>query len=403
MFLTPEEKIVYLRKKYELTQNDLSSIEIKRQFIGMIEIGKRGLTKNTAEIICKNFNLALKNKNINDQITVEFLLETKEEQALKELSKIIENGDLRNDLEIDICFSELKEVNKKKFAFLLGEFYLKLKEIKLSKKYFEIALFLYKPLENIDIILQLTRIYYYLDQFKETVDLVKNYAFSLLKNSNEINFKILYNYAYSLYKINKFEESIDVFNKLLKITNDSDLNFKIKNMLAIIYYSKLGKIRKALNIYTSLFEISSNENKLVIYGNYLELWLLAKKGIDVEQKILDIQNFLKNYETTPDHLFKIYILLAKSYYELNQQEDSYYYYMKALKIPDNKFILIEKKYQILLELLDLFMLIDDELDSIIDIFYILFKEEKDYKTTLLFIKKIKNEKKQLEVLTKIKI
>lgn len=401
MFLTPEEKIVYLRKKYELTQNDLSSIEIKRQFIGMIEIGKRGLTKNTAEIICKNFNLALKNKNINDQITVEFLLETKEEQALKELSKIIENGDLRNDLEIDICFSELKEVNKKKFAFLLGEFYLKLKEIKLSKKYFEIALFLYKPLENIDIILQLTRIYYYLDQFKETVDLVKNYAFSLLKNSNEINFKILYNYAYSLYKINKFEESIDVFNKLLKITKDNDLVFKIKNMLAIIYYSKLGKIRKALNIYTSLFEVSSNENKLVIYGNYLELWLLAKKGIDVEQTILDIQNFLKNYETTPDHLFKIYILLAKSYYELNQQKYSYYYYMEALKIPDNKFILIEKKYQILLELLDLFMLIDDELDSIIDIFYILFKEEKDYKTALSFIKKIKKQNKQLEVLTKL--
>lgn len=403
MFLTPEEKIVYLRKKYDLTQNDLSSIEIKRQFIGMIEIGKRGLTKNTAEIICKNFNLALKNKNINDEITVEFLLETKEEQALKKLSKIIENDDLRNDLEIDICFSELKEVNKKKFAFLLGEFYLKLKEIKLSKKYFEIALFLYKPLENIDIILQLTRIYYYLDQFKETVDLVKNYTFALLKDLNEINFKILYNYAYSLYKINNFEDSIDVFNKLLKITKDSDLIFKIKNMLAIIYYSKLGKIRKALNVYASLFEVSSNENKLVIYGNYLELWLLAKKGIDVEQTILDIENFLKNYETTPNHLFKIYILLAKSYYELNQQEDSYYYYMEALKIPDNKFILIEKKYQILLELLDLFMLIDDELDSIIDIFYILFKEEKDYKTALLFIKKIKNEKKQLKLLTNLKV
>lgn len=403
MFLTPEEKIVYLRKKYELTQNDLSSIEIKRQFIGMIEIGKRGLTKNTAEIICKNFNLALKNKNINDQITVEFLLETKEEQALKKLSKMIENDKTRNDLEIDIYFSELKGDNQKKIAVLLGEFYLNLKEIKLSKKYFEIALFLYKPLENIDIILQLTRIYYYLDQFKETVDLVKNYVFSLLKNSNEINFRILYNYAYSLYKINKFEESIDVFNKLLKITNDSDLNFKIKNMLAIIYYSKLGKIRKALNIYTSLFEISNNENKLVIYGNYLELWLLTKKGIEIEQTILDIHNFLKNYETTPDHLFKIYILLAKSHYELNQLKKSYYYYLEALRIPNNKFILIGKRYQILLEILDLFTLTNKELDSIIELFFILFEDEKDYKIALSLIKKIKNQKKQLEVLTKLKL
>lgn len=401
MFLTPEEKIVYLRKKYDLTQNDLSSIEIKRQFIGMIEIGKRGLTKNTAEIICKNFNLALKNKNINDQITVEFLLETKEEQALKKLSKMIKNDKTRNDLEIDIYFSELKGDNQKKIAVLLGEFYLKIKEIKLSKKYFEIALFLYKPLENIDIILQLTRIYYYLDQFKETVDLVKNYTFTLLKDSNETNFRILYNYTYSLYKIDRFEESINIFNKLLKITKDRDLIFKIKNMLAIIYYSKLGKIRKALNIYTSLFEISNNENKLVIYGNYLELWLLTKKGIDIEQMILEVKNFLKNYQTTPDHLFKIYILLAKSYYELNQQKESYFYYMNALKIPDNKFISIEKKYQILLELLGLFTLTDEELNFIIELFYILFKEEKDYKKALLFIKKIKNEKKQLQVLTKI--
>ena len=122
MFLTPEEKIAYLRKKYKLTQNDLSSIEIKRQFIGMIEIGKRGLTKNTAEIICKNFNLALKNKNINDHITVEFLLETKEEQALKKLSKMMENNKIRSDLEIDIYFSELKGSNQKKIAVLLGKF-----------------------------------------------------------------------------------------------------------------------------------------------------------------------------------------------------------------------------------------------------------------------------------------
>ena len=233
------------------------------------------------------------------------------------------------------------------------------------------------------------------------VDLVKRYSFTLLKDSNEINLKILYNYAYSLYKINKFEESIDIFTKLLKVTKDSDLIFKIKNILAIIYYSKLGKIRKALNIYGSLFETSNNENKLVIYGNYLELWLLTKKGIEIEQTILDVHNFLKNYQTTPDHLFKIYILLAKSYYELNQQRESYFYYIEALKIPNNKFILIEKKYQILLELLDFFILEDKELNSIIEIFYILFKEEKDYKIALLFIKKIKNEKKQLELLTKL--
>ena len=109
---------------------------------------------------------------------------------------------------------------------------------------------------------------------------------------------------------------------------------------------------------------------------------------------------MKNYETAPDHLFKIYILLAKSYYELNQQKESCFYYIEALKIPDNKLISIEKKYQILLDLLDLFALTNEELDSVIELFFILFEDEKDYKTAISFIKKMKNEKKQLEVLTK---
>lgn len=403
MFLTPEEKIVHLRKKYDITQKELSSAEIKRQFIGMIEIGKRGLTKHTAQIICKNFNLVLKAKNINEKVTMEFLLETKEEQALEKLSKIVKGNRVRNDLEIDICFSELKDQNQKRFAFLLGEFYFELKEIKLSKKYFEMALFLYKPLENIEIILYLTRIYYYLNQFKETVDLVKTYVFSLLKDSSETSIRILYNYAYSLYRINKFEESIDIFNKLLKIVEDSDLSFKIKNILAIIYYSKLGQVRKALNIYKNLFEVSDNENKLVIYGNYLELWLLTKKKMDIEKTLLEVEDFLKVYETTPDHLFKIYILLAKSYYELDREKESYNYYIRALNIPNNKLILTEKKYQILLEILDLFGLTDDELDSVMELFLQFFEEEKNYEMAILFLKNIKNEKKQHILLTKIKL
>ena len=40
---------------------------------------------------------------------------------------------------------------------------------------------------------------------------------------------------------------------------------------------------------------------------------INKKGTDIEQMILDIHNFLKNHETTPEYLFKIYILLYGSF------------------------------------------------------------------------------------------
>lgn len=66
--------------------------------------------------------------------------------------------------------------------------------------------------------------------------------------------------------------------------------------------------------------------------------------------------FKKNHETTPDYLFKIYTLLAKLYYELNQIKD-FYYYIQVLRIPNNKFILAGR-----------------ELDSIMEFFYLKIKK-----------------------------
>lgn len=401
MFLTPEEKIVYLRKKYNITQNELSSIDIKRQFIGMIEIGKRSLTKNTAEILSKNFNEIFRNRKIKTKITASYLLETKDEQALKRLSQILENPNIKNDIEIEICFLELKDLKRKDLSFLLGKFYFDLKEVKLSKKYFEIALCFHKPLEKIEILLYLTRIYYYLNQFKETIDLIKNHVFFLIKNPTDNNLKILYNYAYSLYKIDETKSAIEILKKLLKLSQTEDLSFKIQNILAIIYYLKLDKYKQALKIYNEILDNSNQENRLVIYGNYLEIWLLLKKGVEIEKVIKDIQTFLKNYKTSPDHLFKIYVLIGKSYAALNLEKEAYTYYIKALNILDNKLTLTEDKFEILLELLNLQGLQEEEIDIIINNFFKLFEEKKDYKVAVSFIKKIKSETKKLQLLKKL--
>lgn len=401
MFLTPKEKIIYLRKKYNITQSELSSIEIKRQFIGMIEIGKRSLTKNTAEIISKNFNEILKQRKIKKKITASYLLETKEEQALKRLYQILENQDVKNDIEIESCFLELEDSNRKDLSFLFGKFYFDLKEIKFSKKYFEIALCLHKPLEKIEILLYLTRIYYYLNQFRETVDLIKNYTFFLIKNPTDNNLKILYNYGYSLYKIDDIGSSIEILKKLSKLCKLEDLSFKIQNLLATIYYLKLDKYKQALKLYEKIFKDSNQENKLVIYGNYLEMWLLLKKEIEIEKIIEEIRIFLKNYQTSPNHLFKIYILIGKSYIALNLEKEAYFYYIKALNISDNKLTLIENKYEILLELLNLHCLQEEELDTIVDNFFKLFEEKQDYKMAIKFIKKIKLETKKLQILERL--
>lgn len=402
MFLSPEEKIIYLRKKYGITQEELSSSDLTRQFIGMIEIGKRNLTSKTADLICRNFNNILKKRSINDIIESSFLLETREEQAFSKLKKIIETKEYLNDLEIDFYFSELNELNRKTISFSLGKFYYELNKINISKKYYEIALLLHDPLENAAILLELTRINYYLNSFEENVEIIGNYISLLHKNYNETNIRILYNYSYSLYKIEKIEIAIKEFEYLLKENINDELSFKIKNMLAIIYYSKQNKIKKALNIYLKLIDISDNEKKLVIYGNYLKIWLISKKN-DINKIIFELKILLDKHKTSDEHLFKIYILLGEVYFKLETKKESYNYYLMALKLSENKLTLSENKYQLILNILENFELNNKEFEKLLEIFLLIYNEEINYEMTLKILKKIKNPILQQILLTKIKI
>lgn len=401
MFLTPQEKITNLRKQYKITQKELSSSEIQRQFIGMIEIGKRNLTRKTAKLICNNFNEIFIKKNINLKINVEELMASKEIQAKNKLIEILENRLIANDLNIEIYFNELIGDSKKEISFLLGDFYYNLKNVVLAKKYYEMALFLHKPLEKSEIILKLARVNYYLDKFQENIDLIQTYIYDLIKKTDFISYRIVYNYGYSLYKIGKIDLAMDIFKRLLKKNIDIESFFIINNIVAIINYSELNKVRKALNIYNNLFKEASNENKLVIYGNYLEIWLLTKKYLKIEDVLNEIEKFLKCHKTSREHLFKIYILLGKVYFNLNKLHESYSYYLLALNLKRNELISYDLKYKTLIEVLDKFNLDDNQYYELEKIFENLFLENKSYEWAFKFVKKIKNEEKKLLLLQKL--
>ncbi len=401
MFLTPEEKIVFLRKKYNITQKELSSSNLTRQFIGMIEIGKRGLTYKTAKIVAENFNTLLKSKNSETIVTPEFLLETKEEQALKRLEVVIDSRQVDSNLEIEICFAELNDYNKKKISILLGILYFELKQIIFSKKYLEIALTLHKPLENLEILLYLGRIFYYEDNFLNFIELITPNLNKLLKNNIDISTKILYNYAYSLYKIKDVQTSNKILLTLLKRKNESEINFKINNLIAIISYSELNKINKAIKSYKKLFENSTVEEKLVIYGNHLEIFLINKSKIDFDEIKNNILKILGFYETSTEHKFKLYILIAKCYLALNNQKMAYYFYMLGLKLPNNNLISFDIKYEVTIDILKNILLDEIQMNEVIEIFLEFFNLNKNYKMALAFIKNLKSEDRKLDILSKL--
>ncbi|MGL4934216.1 MAG: hypothetical protein ACRDA0_07165 [Cetobacterium sp.] len=401
MFLTPEEKIVFLRKKYNITQKELSSSNLTRQFIGMIEIGKRGLTYKTAKIVAENFNTLLKSKNSATIITPEFLLESKTEQALKKLKTVIESRQVNDNLEIEICFAELDNLNKKKLSILLGILYFELEQISASKKYLEIALTLHKPLENLEILLYLGRIFYYENNFFNFVNLISPDLTKLLKNNTEISTKILYNYAYSLYKIKDIEASNKILNTLLKRKNESEINFKINNLIAVISYSEFNKANKAIKSYKNMLENSTVEEKLVIYGNYLEIFLINRVKIDFEEVKNNILKILDFYETSTDHKFKLYILIAKCYLALNNHKMAYYFYILGLELPDNNLISFDTKYEVTIDILKNISLDEIQMNEITEMFLKFFNLNKNYKMALTFIKNLKSEDRKLDILSKL--
>ena len=91
MFLSPEEKLLRLRKKYKITQGELVGEDITRVFLGMIEIGKRSLTEKTAKLLCKNFHKIFEERGITDRISLADLMKTKEKQAIEFLNEMLKS------------------------------------------------------------------------------------------------------------------------------------------------------------------------------------------------------------------------------------------------------------------------------------------------------------------------
>ncbi|MBM7614323.1 helix-turn-helix domain-containing protein [Alkaliphilus hydrothermalis] len=87
--LSAGEKIKKLRLELGLKQADLTSEAVSKSLISMIEKGKRSLTLQTAEIIAEVLNRYYKNMDM--EITPEFLMETERDQIKADIAKDLDH------------------------------------------------------------------------------------------------------------------------------------------------------------------------------------------------------------------------------------------------------------------------------------------------------------------------
>lgn len=411
--LSPGEKVKKIRKVIGASQQDIAGNQITRNLISQIENCKTNLVLSTAEIICNNIKIFMKN-NVNNsiknlEITPELLLEDKETQAnriaeeyLKELrmlkleehnntivkDKLVEIENFlkkwRVDFEKEVEIYELmssvlfkldqpcESVHKIQTAIDLAMKYNLYKyAVKLmitsSKMLYESGGSQLETVRNINIALNL-----YNESNISSPDLLKNIYFNL---------SVLYS------ELDMYDTSLEYLNKLI-----SDFKLSIKeeldiNLLKAICYEDTKQFKLAEKLYLEILDISLKHSYDIttskIYNSIGSLYrVMGDKENSV--KYINISLNIKN-DIEPQYYARTLYYAVDNFMEMDCYEHVQKYYNIALNYLEK----IKNKnlyYKLIVKLYDYF----DNKKKYEVVFNLLRKIEISIKTKIITDKDVIN-------------
>lgn len=361
--LSPNEKVVFLRKKFKISQNELTMGKFSRSYLGMVEIGKTNFNENFASNIVENFNSILKQRNIDFRITLDFLMKSKVEQIKEIAADFIER--IENDIDFETVASEIEN--------FIGEYSLDIK-IELYKKLadklyldlkFNRALFYYLRIfndvlisRNYDILskvsLNIVRISYNLEKHDEVIRIEKIIKHLLKNFDEEGRIRISYNFGITFYKVDNFSQALKYFDKFLKFNKSSEnsqkesRNFKGYLMKARTLVG-LREYQNAINILRSLLKTYYEHEKKVHTNMYLMLTYVEMNEMEkVKYYFRKNRKLIEEYghEVFADELLMHFFELGKTALYLNRNEIAIKYFEKALDI---KIEYLDVTYELVLD------------------------------------------------------
>lgn len=221
MFLSPEEKLLRLRKKYKITQGELVGDDITRVFLGMIEIGKRSLTEKTAKLLCKNFHKIFEERGIKDKISLDELMKTKEEQALEFLNNMLMSEINISNENLWIIEEALYELEPRERSEFCEKLYIRFKNrarYTLAREYLLKSFHGIRKVKNL--LEKLNDMFFICEQLNDPQGSIYTYKkFSSWLPKEKLNpetEKLKYSYAKSLVDAKEYEEALKVINFLYK-------------------------------------------------------------------------------------------------------------------------------------------------------------------------------------------
>lgn len=336
--LSQGEKIKTLRDQINIKQEDLAGGDITRNLISILENNKANLTPATAKVIATNFNNLCIQMGIDLQVTEEYLLEGEVEQAKKiadEYISFVKNistetiSDLRDRLNEINLFLKMYDCEEKRAELYMG---IGLKFKSCSKYITAIDYFLKAYESTKDRKLTVKSLFYmgvckiYASKHVEAID---NFSLILdLDDGSAFKYHALFNIALCYKKLGRFEEALEVTEKLevdyKEFIDNSKNSLRVSiNMLKGACLCELKAFNKAIEIYKELLKLEEiNEEKVIVLSALTDVYRTTRDKVNLEKicsKILvkiDSKEFNEKYEAD------IYLCLAKSmsFVNLNKEQ-----------------------------------------------------------------------------------
>lgn len=298
VFLDSGDKIKIVRKKLNIKQEELSVVGVTRNFISMIENGKRKLPQNVAIELMKIFRARAYELGVELEAEVDekWLMTSKQEEVRSFCYEKLERELSAEG--IDLIAALVKEYN---LSELTTEVYtLKANKLYDNRLFEEAFTYYYEVLENIKKD-QKQKAFLYnklgkcktkmLNYIEAITYFNKGYECSIASCEDSIKKNCLYNIAVTYRKLGSTKLALDSINELLAISDcDSNFNEYIGNLiLKSNCYIDLNMYQEAINtLEFSLNKFNNSEDVLLgyIYNSLGSLYLELDK-LDIADEYLD--------------------------------------------------------------------------------------------------------------------
>ena len=357
MFLSPEEKLLVLRKKYKITQGELVGEDITRVFLGMIEIGKRSLTEKTARILCRNLHKILASRGIDETISITDLMKSKDEQAVEFLDNmLLSEIDISNE-NLWIIEEALYELQPKEREDFCEKLYLRFKN---RKRYALARDYLLKSFHGVrkikDLRTKLLDMFFICEKLRDpqcSIYIYKKFCAFLEKTKCTEKYDALaYHYVKALIEAEEYDNVLEITRHLLKKSKDDDSIYLFRNLIAKIY-KKQGKFEDSIKEYASLVKGRDDEQKCLGYSEIIKIAI--KQGAkDLVKKYYEKckNNFSEQFPYSLDVL-EILKTLGEAATSLGKLKDAKSYYMEALVVTNSLENINPTKLEIISSLLEI--------------------------------------------------